>query len=107
MSELTYNAVGSDKTLLDITSLILKEIVVEEQNVTTNTNGQAALNLPAVAPDIFVLGVWTKTNTTTKIEPYIGATSGQWWISCRRVSDDSKVASTSLSVNIAYMYATV
>lgn len=98
----TWNAVGSDKSFLDITNLTDKEIMFDTVSVTTNANGQAALT-DLYAANFFVLGAYTETNTTTRITPYIGAVTGQWWISARKVSDDSKVANTNLDVVIAYM----
>lgn len=99
----SYFARGDDFTLADITELVGSHpIKTATVSISTNTNGQAALT-DYFAATHFVLNAYTQTNTTTRITPYIGAVTGQWWISCRKVSDDSKVASTALDVTIAYI----
>ena len=98
-----YYARGDDFTLADITNLVGSHPVkTDTASISTNSNGQAALT-DYYASTHFILGVYTMTNTTTRITPYIGAVTGQWWISARKVSDDSKVVNTALDVVIAYI----
>ena len=66
---------------------------------TTNTNGQ--VNLGLTLATTCIVDIYTTTNTTTKVIPYAGSAT-TWWASCRKVSDDSKVASTALTFNIRY-----
>lgn len=92
----TWNAVGSDKSLLDITeeigdvaTLMDERINVVTGSMTFNNNGNVATAL--MSSDWLVLGAFTTSNTTTVIRPYIGASTGQWWLNARKASDDSKV----------------